>query len=185
MAPDIGDRLGAVLRALEEVVIPGIDPANRPAIEQAKLCAMMVRIVQGQHDKAYHLAIAEVQQFAALLGQLRTAAGDALEPALAARIDAAVAADWASFRVPAQAGIEATARDYRELADAVVDAGDGIADRAVRDRIAAAVVAHSAGESMARRAWLAASGVEADPAALPTIDAVIASAIGPRPGESE
>lgn len=177
MRPDLGDRLRAVLRALEDVLIPAIPPEGKAAIEQARLCALSLRVIASQHDKAYPLAIAEVQLFAGLLAELQAAAGDALDPALAEQAQAATAFDWAAFRVPSQAELEETARDYRVLAAAIVDAATSSVDAALEDRIARVTIAHAARESQMRRTWMAASGVEPDPAALPEIDAVIASAL--------
>jgi hypothetical protein len=166
-----------MLRALEEVILPAIDPAQKLAIEHTKLCITNLRMIAAQHDKAYQLAVAELRLFSALIVRLGAATAKVLEPTLRADLEQADAASWANFQVPATDHIESLTLRYRELAVAIIESPAVRADIETHQRVSAMVMAHSAEETLMRRAWMALSGVELNAASLPTIDEIIAPAI--------
>ena len=179
MAPDIGQRIDTVLQALEDIVMPAIDPAQPAAREQLGYAMAALRLIVSQHDKAYSLAVMEVRLFARLLLQLDEAAGDALAPDLQRRLREAGAARVTDLQVPAQSRLDNLQREYREIADAVVAAISGGADADARMRITAIVIEHSFEETTMRRSWMAMPGVEADVSKLPSLDVIVNPAILP------
>ena len=174
MAPDIGTMVATMLRALEEVVLPAIDSANKPATQQARLCILNLKMIAAQHDKTYHLAVTELQLFAKLLRDLQVAASDAIEPILQKELDVAIKNELNTLRIPSTGLVESTTRSYREIADAVLESPGVLAHQELRRRIAEVVMKHCAKETLMRRAWNAPSGFESDPGALPSLDEVIA-----------
>ena len=183
MAPDIGVRIATMLRALEEVILPAIDPEHKPAIQQVRLCILNLQMIAAQHDKAYHLAITELHMFAALMLRLHETARSIVEPDLCAHLDSAVADEMNNLRTPAFGRIEAATQRYRELADAILESPRLKANAVARQHVIEAVMAHSAEEAIMRRAWSALAGMESDPDALPSLDTIIASAISNTQGE--
>ena len=52
MTPSAADRMATMMRALAEVVLPAIDPANSLAVEQARLVLGHLAVLSGQGDEA-------------------------------------------------------------------------------------------------------------------------------------
>lgn len=179
MVPDIGQRLQAVIRALEETILPAIDPAQSTAVDQARLAILTLQLAARQHASTLHLALVELRQYAALLGELRATAGAALEPALRDALAQAAADPLATLRVPALDDIEQRTRAYRELADAVLESPALAVDDALWHRVAGCITEHAARETLQRRAWIAAPGTEMHPESLPSIADIVAPAILP------
>lgn len=173
MAPDIGQRIDSVLQALEDIVMPAINPAQPAAREQLAYAMAALRLIANQHDKAYSLAIMEVRLFANLLMRLNEAAGDSLSPELRRRLTEAGASRLTDLKAPSQNRLDEIQREYRDIADAVVASVSSGIDSAARQRVTAIVVEHSAREMVMRRGWMAMPGVEADVSRLPALDEIV------------
>lgn len=174
MVPSVAHQLSAVLRALQDVVMPALDPENKLATQQAHMCVTTLRLIAEQHDQTYHLALTELRLFTRFLNAVTSGDCSAVEPTLRARLQNAVADRWSQFSAPRRGDIEALTRELRETADALVTAPSVRTNAALHDRVMAAARDLNRDESVLRRAWLAAMGADADANTLPTLAELIA-----------
>jgi hypothetical protein len=169
MTPDIGTRLGAITRALQQVVIPALPADQVLAIEQAALCLGHLGIIAeqlpyvGQYDAA---CLADMTGLAEQL--IEASAGGP-------RTDAAteVLRDLIAGAGTSPAGVTATAKDQRNALAAAIDALIWASGLDAEPGFAAAshalVLEHGTRQSFRDRAWFRSSGLDPDRATLPSI----------------
>ncbi len=74
MVPDVAARIRSMLRALQETIIPAIDPNASLALEQAHALSRHLDVLAVQHDKLHQFELAELRHYFALTHELRTKA---------------------------------------------------------------------------------------------------------------
>lgn len=154
MNPSIELRIRTMQRALTEVVLPAIDPANALAQEQARLLLGHLHALAQQYRDAPRLEVVDAAHLARLARTLRASAAGgphtrAARDALAALIDADDGADLGM-------AVEALL---------VASGVDGDADfRAETTRL---TLDHAREAARRGRAWFLPMGFDGDPAGLP------------------
>lgn len=174
MVPSVAHQLSAVLRALQDVVLPAVDTSNKLATQQMHMCITTLRMIAEQHDRAYHLAFTELRLYTRFLHAVTSGDCSAIEPALRARLANAAAERWSQFTAPKRADIDALTREVRTVADELVVAPSIRNDVTLHARVMAAVRELSRDEAVLRRSWLGPMGADADAGTLPTIAELIA-----------
>lgn len=175
MRPDI--QLQAVIKALGDVVLPAIDAANKPAVEQAKLSIGLLSLLAEQLPVQFSFDCDELARLIATGETLvaSAAGGDATQAAAASLRDAlgpAAAALDGARSGPAK--VIGAVRRLREATSTLVTQAhaDGTADaRAAIDR---AVLAMSKAQLLRERALMRLQGWEPDPTALPPLAELLA-----------
>jgi hypothetical protein len=170
MTPDLGTRLGTVITALRQVVIPALPADEVLAVEQAMLCIGQLGVLSEQYryEADYEaLCLAEMTGLAGTL--LADADGGPATTAAAAELRAVLdRADAAPGLIPASL----TYRRRNAIAAAVdlllqASAQDGTTEFLADSQ--RAVVEHGVRQAGRDRAWFRACGMDPDAGTLPGI----------------
>lgn len=159
MTPDIDLRIASMVRAMEDVVRPAIDPLNSLAAEQAALIVGHLRLLAIQWNKAESYARTCLADLEATLEGLAPSGGPATR---------AAAAELAEARV-AGGGAEAHYKAVMRATDSLVRAAARDGEPAFREALHRGVLAFSTRQSLRDRSWFAASGFDLNPAELHSI----------------
>lgn len=171
-------QLASMLKAMKDVVIPAIDPANRLAVEQAQLVTGMLGLMQHQLPLQYRFDRDELRRLVDLLHGLKVICelDPALEP-LPGKYKGLITESRAvlngSSVDPAQ--LYETVRRLREVVGEVVSFANAHADEPARRRIEREVLELSREQLLRDRALVALQGWEPDPAALPSIHSLLSA----------
>lgn len=164
MIPRAPERIATMVRALTDVVLPSIDPANSLAQEQARLVVAQLLVLSGQRDEALLDRLELAGEISLARSLLAIAPGgsasEAAQAALGKALDEVAnrAADEpATARGIVRAGIEALVRAATE------DGGE-----ALRQATWTRVLAHARGQAERGRAWFAAAGFDDRPMPAPS-----------------
>ena len=166
MTPDIEVRLLSVIKSLEEIIIPALDPSQSLAQEQAATALLHLKVIRGQ---------------SAYVADYLTLCLD--ETALLGRELVAIAAGGPETRAAAieldQAIRSATAPDQKlytlaQRRDGIAAAIDTLIDASARDgsppflqSSLELILHHGYTEATRDRAWFKAAGLDPDAAILP------------------
>ena len=171
-------QLKSMIKALKDVIIPAIDPANRLAVEQAQLVTGMLGLMQHQLPLQYRFDRDELGRLIDLLSRLQAVCDQ--DPALESLHGTCKGLITESRTVQ-----EGSIVDPANLYDAVRRLRDGVAEvlnfanehaaEPARKQIEQAVLRQSREQLLRDRALVAAQGWEPDPAALPSIDALLSA----------
>ena len=160
MNPTLELRFKTMIRALTEVIIPALDPANALAQEQARLLVGHLHAALLQLPHVTQVTQLEETSLNALAMSLITAsAGGPLTRAATERVQSALAAEDHSSLTHA---IEALIAD---------SAADGCAE--FLDASRRAVLAHAKTATVLGRSWFKPMGFDSDPASLPAISTLL------------
>jgi hypothetical protein len=171
MIPSAAERIATMVRALTDVVLPAIDPANSLAQEQARLVVGQLLVLASQRDETRldRLELSSELELARRL--LPVAPGGSASAAALAGLDVAVGTaaaasteNAASARGPLRAAIED-----------VVRAASADGSPSLREATWSLVFAHARAQAERSRAWFAAAGFDDRPSA-PIADMIAAFA---------
>lgn len=170
-------QIASMMKALKDVVIPAIDPVNRLAIEQSQLILGMLNLMVQQLPLQFRFDRDELQRLLACASQLSAlpATGGVLREAQATLAECqSLGADVLARCTVDPAELTEVVRALRaatgSLMSAASEAGDPATLRAAED----AVLALSREQLLRDRALVIRQGWEPDPAALPSIESLLA-----------
>lgn len=173
-------QLKTVIKALTDVVLPAVDANNKLAQEQARLVIGMLQLVALRQPLMYRYERDELARFLALAASLQDETRAQPVAAQASRALAEVVTIGTDVLARARAEpaeLESANFALREKIGALVTAScadDPGNDNSARLKaIGAKVTAHAKAQLLRERSWLLMQGWEADPQALPTIEALI------------
>jgi hypothetical protein len=161
--------LRAAVTAMNEIVIPAVDPAHPLAREQATIVSGLLAMLAERVPHLHTRAIFEADHFRAVAAAVAEDAAE-VSPALADELAAQAARRDPSATTPAVE--EATARLAQCLTALIRTAGR--TDTPTARRIEATVLDRSGALLDARRAWFLPQGWESDASAVPHLDAALA-----------
>jgi len=164
MLPDYDLQLRVVIKALEEVVAPAVDPENQLAVEQLRLSLATLGMVRDRVPFVEKCARKELGHALALAAQLRDEAPENEADSLGPLIDEAHEA-LGSVNGDAQ-GLD---RIRKALLSAVSSAID-TADPARVLQISKAGIAQTKPQIELQRAWCAPSGFEPDISTIASLE---------------
>jgi hypothetical protein len=176
MRPEI--QIQSVLKAMNDVVLPALDPKNPLAQEQARLCIGLLSIMAAQLPLQYRYDCDELARLLALSQRLQQLPGvDELAPTtLSGLVQGTRQAQDVHSRARAEpAELLQAVRTLRELTGNLVQeafAGDTPGQRTAG--LQRAVMDMSKEQLLRERSWLLGQGWESDPKAIPAIDTLIA-----------
>lgn len=180
LRPDI--QIQTMLRAMTEVVLPAVDPGNKPAQEQAQLVIGMLMMMAQRMPQQFRFDCDELQRLLDFSATLCAKTQGGAETAAALGSLAAVAAQGREVLDRARADpaeVLAAVRELRAVSSAVVTAvftdGEAVS---CRDTVQKTVLSMSAEQILRDRVWTLMQGFERDPASLPDIESLIGTAAG-------
>ena len=174
MADHTLNALQAAVRAMEEVVLPAVDPTHPLAGEQARLVTRYLSLFAQRMPLLGERNRFELLHYAALARTLQADA-DSLSPAIAAALRQAGADSDVLLLDPAATvqAVQAAAEHLAGVISALVRTAPA-APAAQRQRIETEVLVASGRLLQMQRAWFLPQGWEPDPGAVPTLAAVLA-----------
>lgn len=171
-------QIQSMIKSITDVVLPAIDPSNKLAQEQTRLILGTLSLMAKQLPLQYAFDCDELGRLNAFAQQLQAevSGGDETQAALAAlassQRDAQQILDRAGTTPDA---IEAAVRTLRATTGSLITGVYRDGDAHGQQQVKVAVLAMSKEQLLRDRAWVAMQGWEPDPAALPTIDALLAA----------
>ena len=169
-------QIQSMLKSMTDVVLPAVDPHNKLAQEQSRLVIGMLSLLAARLPLSYRYERDELARFLALAdtleAQARTLPGavDALQ-GLSAVVE--TGRDVLA-RAGAEPGeLEAANFALREKVGALISLAYTATDSSERKQLCAAVSAHARTQLLRERAWLITQGWEAEPGAVPAIEALL------------
>ena len=175
MADYTDNALLSSIKALEQVVLPAVDPADPLAGEQLRLVSGFLKFLRARLHHWHPRRIFELDHY---LSMAREMAADArlLSTEVSARMDRAIA-DAATLRLqrlPPLAELEAaTAALASSISGAARVAGS--ADSELRERVERRVLEGSRRWVDMQRAWFLPQGFDLHPAGLPALEELMSS----------
>lgn len=169
-------QIQSMIKALQDVVIPALDPDNKLAQEQIGLIVGTLNLMAQQEPHQFAFDLDELQRLIDLAAELKSAAGsvDSLTSPLA-ELDRAMAGGSATIEA-AQAGpqdLRDSIRALRAATGTLITQVYEHADSTIIDKIQAATL-HNCGEQLLRdRALLKPQGWEPVPDAVPDISELL------------
>lgn len=170
-------QIKSILKAMTDVVLPAVDPNNKLAQEQARLCMGLLGLMAKQLPLQYRFDCDELARLSAYAAELqRIAKGgaetDAALSALKQRTgDADVVLERA--QVSPQAVLDAV-RGLREATGSLITSVYRDGESGAQERVQRATLAMSREQLLRDRSWVLAQGWEADPKAVPPIEELLA-----------
>lgn len=175
MRPQI--QLQSVIKALSDVVLPAIDPNNKPAVEQGKLSIGLLALLAQQLPLQFRFDCDELARLIATSRELSVHAqgGAGTQTALAALNEAVLVAGFSLDAARSSpTDIEAQVRALRFAAGALITEVHRDGDVACRPKIQQAVLAMSKEQLLRDRSMMLMQGWEPDPKAIPPLDELLA-----------
>jgi len=174
MRPEI--QIASAIKAMNDVVIPAIDPANKLAVEQSQLIIGLLSLLRSQLPLQFRFdrdELGRLRGCVQLLSEISaTDAGvQAALQQLAASNHAAAAVLEHCTVDPAE--LTDSVRALREAMGKVVSTAARTNDLAVQLRIEKLILDMSKEQLLRDRALMKIQGWEMDPAALPDIEALL------------
>ena len=168
-------QLKTAIRALTDVVLPAVDPANKLAQEQARLVIGMLGLLMQRLPLSYRYDLDELARSLALAGELQGLGKD--RPHAAAALEALAPSVARARDVQSRAGVEPSELEATNLAlrtaigTLVTALSTGVSGDALKP-VSRVVLEHAGEQLLRERAWLAPQGWE--PAgSLPAVETLI------------
>ena len=175
MTPDIDVRLQSVIKAIEQVILPALDPHNPLAREQAALAIGHLHMIRGQLPyMADYMAIC-LADIVKLGGDLLVVADGGMNTR-----DAAAALKSTLNQIREEKGGPTTAISQRRdtiavAVDDLINASAIDGSKSFRDLSENIVLDYGIHQTSRDRAWFKASGLDPDCAKLPSHADLVAS----------
>jgi hypothetical protein len=172
-------QLTSMLKAMQDVVLPAIDPANRLAVEQSQLIMGMLNLMATQLPLQHRFDRDELQRLVATYTRLEQASEAA--PALRQPAEPLAALRRAAEQMLPQCSVDPAelhqaVRTLREALGSFVAEVGVLADDSALPLIKDAILDLSREQLLRERALMAPQGWEADPAAVPSIHSLLTPA---------
>jgi hypothetical protein len=174
VTPDFDVRLQSVIKALEQVILPAVDPANPLALEQAALAIGHLHMMRGQLpylSDYVNLCRDEIARLGESLTAIAAGGAETLAAAVALAQALRGAADPA---LPPAQGRELIA----QAVDALIRASGVDGSETFRDESENLVLDYGIRQTSRDRAWFKASGLDPDCAKLPSAAEILSAARG-------
>jgi hypothetical protein len=164
-----------MLRALEEVIVPAIDPRATPAIEQAYLLMGYLRLIAHQYDKVMAYRQQEIRDYTVLLQRLLVIAGEYSGSPVTAEAELLLSnvRSFGEVQLPPDSALRDAVDRLRDLSDRLVDDLLEKDVAALTSEVAHAVTRSARSEILRERAWVFPAGMDPAPEDLPPISDLI------------
>lgn len=174
MRPQV--QIKSVIKAMNDVVLPAVDPQNKLAQEQVRLCMGLLGLIARQLPLQFRFDCDELARLSGYSAELQRIAsgGRQTSAALAALKDTTSRANATLQRAQVSPqDVEQAVRGLREATGTLVSSVFRDGDGAVQDRVQLATLAMSKEQLLRDRAWVISQGWEPDPTAVPPIEELL------------
>lgn len=174
MRPDL--QIKSVIKAMNDVVLPAVDPQNKLAQEQVRLCMGLLGLMARQLPLQFRFDCDELARLSAYSAELQRIAsgGGETSAALAALKEKTVSANTTIERAKASPqDVEQAVRSLREATGSLISSVFRDGDSAVQERVQRATLAMSKEQLLRDRAWVITQGWEPDPKSVPSIEQLL------------
>jgi hypothetical protein len=171
-------QIKSMVKAMTDVVLPAIDPANKLAQEQARLVIGMLSLMAQQLPLQFRFDCDELARLLKLSAELKDYTGNSAEVEACVADMKLIATQGTTVLDQAQAGPEQVERVSRELRAAVSQVVRAVYRAEETDaiqRVQDLVLAISKEQLQRDRSWVLMQGWEPDPAAVPDIHDLLRS----------
>ncbi|MCB2049995.1 MAG: hypothetical protein KDE63_01065 [Novosphingobium sp.] len=168
MTPSIDIRLASMIRSMQDVIVPAIDPSNSLACEQASLMIGHLNLLEQHWRRIFPYAQVCLDDLCTCASTLEPDGGPRTQGA-AVDLDTAIARDATDP--------EKKYQDCARALEALVRAAAEDGTPAFQHQLESEVLAFSQRQVIRDRAWFAQSGFDIDSENLPSIDEVISGAV--------
>ncbi|MBL6749512.1 MAG: hypothetical protein ISP90_03285 [Nevskia sp.] len=170
-------QLQTVIKAMTDVVLPAVDPANKLAQEQAQLVVGMLSLLLQRLPLQYRYDRDELQRYLQLARELSAVRGGAQTQAALADLSAGAAAGAGVLQRAAAdpAELEAAVLELRAKVGELIGAANADGEPASLPGLQRSVLAAAKVQTARERAWLAPTGFEADPKSITPIERQLSS----------
>lgn len=171
-------QIQSVLKAMTDVVLPALDPHNKLAQEQIRLCMGLLGLMAKQLPLQFQFdcdELARLTRFAGELGSMATGGAQTLGAVAELAERSRTAADVLERARATPAQIENEVRQLRAATGAVVTQVFRDGDARAQERVQRAMLAMSRDQLLRERAWVISQGWEPDPSAVPAIESLLSS----------
>lgn len=174
--PDL--QIKSILKAMNDVVLPAVDPNNKLAQEQARLCMGLLGLMARQLPLQFRFDCDELARLAGFAAELQRVAGggpQTREAIAAVEKSAAQANALLQHAKVAPAEVEQAVRAMREATGTLISSVFRDGDDVAQERVQKATLAMSKEQLLRERAWVITQGWEPDPKAVPPIEELLGS----------
>ena len=173
MLPDISLRIENLIKAMETIVQPAVDPANDLAREQAQLIIGHLKLLNSQWDMAYLYEMRALEESVALANALIAAAEGGSETDTATSALIVVVGD-----VPEQMPHTAEAVNHYtaaigEAIDVLIYACHEDGSQSFREKLPPIMLEAGEKQIMRERVWFQATGLDPEQDQLPSIQEML------------
>jgi len=172
-------QIQSVVKAMSDVILPALDPANPLAQEQARLCIGHLSVIAARLSLQYRYDCDELGRLLALARSVQQLPGaDALAPrSLTSVADGARRGEDVLARARAEPGelVEAVQALRALTSQLLQEAFENDPSGRVSDELQRLVMDASREQLLRERAWLKVQGWEPDPDGIPAIETLLAA----------
>lgn len=165
-------QLRSMIKSLQDVVLPALDPGNKPAQEQGQLVLAMLRMMRRQLPLQYRFDRDELARLLDFVRRLQPLLGDGIETSLDEGVAVAVRVLDDARRVDPEQ-VHASVGALRAASAAALQAAFAGADGSRRRQLRDWVLALSGEQLLRDRAWVIDQGWEPDPGSVTPIDSLL------------
>lgn len=173
MLPDIPIRLSNMMKAMETIIAPAIDPENNLAQEQATLMMGHLKLLVDQWDQAYLYERGTLKEMKALAERLMDISGDSLN----------THADWQALKTAVESVPEQLPDTATEINTYTISIGSCIdnliyacfeeGSGELQDSVTTVMLAYGEIQTMRERVWFQGTGLDPEQKSLASIDAML------------
>lgn len=175
MVPTIATRLRTLMKSLQEVLLPALDPANAIAQEQGQLVLGSLNLILAQLDFAHAFEVVEAREMSAHALELATLLeADAAAHGLVTGVRHQVSAQQSAIDNPLTPlhALQVRNRALREVLSALITAAQACADANLTRTLERRVLEFGARQLTRERSWVAATNFE-PPGTTPPIPVLL------------
>jgi hypothetical protein len=170
-------QIQSMIKALTDVVLPAVDPANKLAQEQSRLIIGMLTLMSKQLPLQFRFDCDELHRLVGFAQQLQEQAKGAASTRTAVAELTSQARTAAGVLERAQADPEELLGSIRSLRAAIATVVTAVSlegDEATVAGVQQTVLSKSKDQLLRDRSWLLMQGWEPDPASVPAIETLLA-----------
>ncbi len=174
MVPTISARLRSMMKAMQEIVIPAVDPQHAIAQEQSKLVLGSLNLILQQLDYAHAFEVVEAREMQSLGRELADLIDDVKPSHATTRRARADLAAHAAIENPVTtlSTLQQINQALRATIAELIQLSEDSTDLSLITKVSRRVIDYSESQLVRERSWVAATGFDPPGATVPLADAI-------------
>lgn len=173
MLPGITNRLNALVKAMNAIILPAVDPSNDLAKEQASLTLGHLNVLLQQWDKAYVYELGNYVELRQLASQIGAVAEGGEQTRTTCEVLARTLADSPTELPFGSEPLNQIAKALGDAIDEVLYASHEDGTTAYKDKLEEIMLAYGEKQTMRQRVWFKCTGLEQSAAELESVDTML------------